>query len=238
MNDNPNANAAPDLKPYMTKVGGKDYLLVQGRVVWLEQTVERYSIQTEVVELTAQRCVCKVDVMLYGDDEHTFVRQASAIGSETPQDFTDYIEKAGTKALGRALALLGFGTQFAHLEFGNEAEAGRIVDAPVGGGMIERAAHALAQRQATNHAPAQPSNGNGQRPIAPGPRVPGGASEKQVWLITKLAKEKGLDEVMFHAKLADWAQVGSLDDLSSGKASAVIDRLQNYKPESIDDLPF
>jgi len=37
---------------------------------------------------------------------------ASGWGSETADDFGDYIEKAETKALGRALAALGYGTQF------------------------------------------------------------------------------------------------------------------------------
>ena len=35
------------------------------------------------------------------------------VGSETAADFHDYIEKAYTKAYGRALAALGYGTQFA-----------------------------------------------------------------------------------------------------------------------------
>src|SRR5699024_8725123 len=34
------------------------------------------------------------------------------VGSETGSDFKDYIEKAYTKAYGRALAALGYGTQF------------------------------------------------------------------------------------------------------------------------------
>src|SRR3546814_7260726 len=38
--------------------------------------------------------------------------RATGYGSETPKDFGDYIEKAETKAIGRALGALGFGTQF------------------------------------------------------------------------------------------------------------------------------
>jgi hypothetical protein len=49
------------------------------------------------------------------------------VGSETGEDFHDYIEKAYTKAYGRALAALGYGTQFApDLEEGD-----RIADSPV-----------------------------------------------------------------------------------------------------------
>ncbi len=39
--------------------------------------------------------------------------RATGYGSEAQADFADYIEKAETKAIGRALAALGYGTQFA-----------------------------------------------------------------------------------------------------------------------------
>ena len=56
---------------------------------------------------------------------------ATGWGSEEQSDFGDFLEKAETKALGRALAALGFGTQFTDdFEFG--AEDGKVVDAPVG----------------------------------------------------------------------------------------------------------
>ena len=55
---------------------------------------------------------------------------ATGWGSESSGDFRDYLEKAETKAIGRALAALGFGTQFCpDFEFG--AAAGRVVDSPV-----------------------------------------------------------------------------------------------------------
>jgi hypothetical protein len=44
-------------------------------------------------------------------------------------DFSDYVEKAETKSIGRALAALGFGTQFTDEEF-YEGES-RVVDSPV-----------------------------------------------------------------------------------------------------------
>lgn len=55
------------------------------------------------------------------------IKRASATKSERAVDFPDFIEKANTGAVGRALAMIGFGTQFApDLDEGN-----RIVDAPV-----------------------------------------------------------------------------------------------------------
>ncbi len=53
--------------------------------------------------------------------------RATGYGSEAQGDFADYIEKAETKAIGRALAALGYGTQFA-LDFdlgGEQVDAGR-----------------------------------------------------------------------------------------------------------------
>lgn len=51
---------------------------------------------------------------------------STGYGSETLSDFRDYFEKAETKAIGRALAALGYGTLFA-LEL-DEGEA--IADTP------------------------------------------------------------------------------------------------------------
>jgi hypothetical protein len=53
--------------------------------------------------------------------------RATATGSECAADFPDFIEKAETKAVGRALAMLGYGSQFAP----DFDEAHRIVDAPI-----------------------------------------------------------------------------------------------------------
>ncbi len=53
--------------------------------------------------------------------------RATGTKSENAANFPDYIEKAETGAIGRALAALGYGTQFAP-EFNEEH---RIVDSPV-----------------------------------------------------------------------------------------------------------
>ena len=53
--------------------------------------------------------------------------EATGWGSETVSDFGEYIEKAETKALGRACAALGYGTQFcSDFDFHDKP-----VDAPV-----------------------------------------------------------------------------------------------------------
>ena len=118
--------AAPafDSSKYLTKVNGSDYLEVKWRLVWLRETHPDAQIETEMVQLDRNFAVFRAKVSLPGGGS------ATGWGSEGLDDFRDYIEKAETKALGRALAALGFGTQFCpDFDFG--ANAGRVVDAPI-----------------------------------------------------------------------------------------------------------
>lgn len=115
-----------DPNQHITKLKGKDYLEVKYRLVWFREEWPAGTIDTAIVELTDQRCVVRAEVRKM-DDGGEVRGSASGIGSETPRDFGDYIEKAETKAIGRALAALGYGTQFApELD-----EGARIVDSPV-----------------------------------------------------------------------------------------------------------
>lgn len=109
---------------YLTKLQGKDYLEVKWRLVWLRERHPDADITTDCTHLSDQKAVFKAHISIPGGGS------ATGWGSETPGDFRDYLEKAETKALGRALGALGFGTQFADdHEFG--ADQGRVVDAPV-----------------------------------------------------------------------------------------------------------
>jgi hypothetical protein len=54
--------------------------------------------------------------------------KATGTGTETKAGFADYVERAETRALGRALAALGIGTQFVAADL---TESEHIVDAPV-----------------------------------------------------------------------------------------------------------
>jgi hypothetical protein len=71
-------------------------------------------------------CTCEARVALRIGN---ITKRARMQKTERGVDFPDYVEKAGTGAVGRALAAIGYGTQFApELD-----EQHRIVDAPVGG---------------------------------------------------------------------------------------------------------
>jgi hypothetical protein len=56
---------------------------------------------------------------------------ATGTGTETRKRFEDFVEKAETRAIGRALAALGIGTQFVGEEL---SEGDHIADAPVAQG--------------------------------------------------------------------------------------------------------
>lgn len=102
---------------------GKDYLQVAHRLVWMREEHPDWSIETEFLVINEKEAVAKATVR----NESGRVL-ATSHKSETMKDFpAGHGEKAETGAIGRALALCGYGTQFAP-EF-DEAE--RVVDSPV-----------------------------------------------------------------------------------------------------------
>lgn len=112
-----------DPNSHLITLKGKSYLPVQWRLVWLREQFPHGTISTEIVHLDLEKglAVFKAHV------EDGIGGIGEGHGSESRADFGDFLEKAETKALGRALAALGFGTQFA-----SELEEGeRIVDSPV-----------------------------------------------------------------------------------------------------------
>ena len=95
-----------DASKYLTNLRGKEYLEVKWRLLWLRTQHPDATIETEMVEHDAGLALFRARVSVPGGGS------ATGWGSETVDDFGDFIEKAETKALGRALAALGFGTQF------------------------------------------------------------------------------------------------------------------------------
>jgi len=110
------------LRELRGKGGTAAYLDVKWRLVWLRTEYPHATTLVDHVEISPDIAIFKATVSI--PDRGS----ATDYGSETPRDFGDYIEKAATKALGRALAQLGFGTQFVGFELDENT---RIVDSPV-----------------------------------------------------------------------------------------------------------
>ena len=108
---------------HMMKLKGKDYLQVAWRLVWFREDHPDWGINAECIEQDQEHAIFKAIIC---DDSG--VQKSSGHGSESKKDFADFLEKAETKAIGRALAMLGYGTQFVADEL-DEGE--RIVDSPV-----------------------------------------------------------------------------------------------------------
>ena len=101
---------------------GKPYLQVAHRLVWFREEHPKWLIQTEFVRMDEATTICKA---LIFDDENKL--RAMAHKREDKQHFADHLEKSESSAIGRALAMIGFGTQFApELD-----EEDRIVDTPI-----------------------------------------------------------------------------------------------------------
>ena len=108
---------------HMMKLKGKDYLQVAWRLVWFREDHPDFGINAEALALTDDHAIFKATIT-----DANGIQVSSGHGSESKKDFGDFIEKAETKAIGRALAMLGYGTQFAADELD---EGDRIVDSPI-----------------------------------------------------------------------------------------------------------
>ncbi|HTD20707.1 MAG TPA: hypothetical protein VK667_14375 [Ktedonobacteraceae bacterium] len=125
------------------------YLENKWRLVWLREQEPDAQITTEMLFLDLDKEVSaevsewdenlrkSVKVIKHAKGlvifKATVTLPSGAIGTGTKMEnaaaFSDFLEKAETGSISRALAGLGFGTQFTEDE--GEVESGRLADAPV-----------------------------------------------------------------------------------------------------------
>ncbi|MCO5216214.1 MAG: hypothetical protein M9950_08685 [Thermomicrobiales bacterium] len=98
------AQQAFDPSVYLSKVKGQDYLEVKWRIAWMRHEHPDARLDTELISHDHGRAIMRARVEIPGGGI------ASGWGSETETNFENYIEKAETKAIGRALTALGYGT--------------------------------------------------------------------------------------------------------------------------------
>ena len=115
-----------DPKRHLMKVQGRAYLPVSARLVWFRSEHPDWGIVTAPVEINMEKQYAIFSASIFSAEGKLM---ATATKMENVKGFPDYLEKAETGAVGRALAYCGYGTQFApELE-----EGGRFADAPQGG---------------------------------------------------------------------------------------------------------
>ena len=131
VNAKPRRTTMPfDPRAHLIQLKGRDYLPVAARLLWLNEETDRYKIETDILRLEDNFAVVRATVSVL-DENGTPSRSATAIKREDKTHFPDFLEKAETGSVGRALGMLGYGTQFAP-EF-DEIEAkleARVVDSP------------------------------------------------------------------------------------------------------------
>ena len=111
---------------HLTNIKGKEYLEVKWRLVWFRQDRpldSGWGIRTIPEIATEERAVYRAQIV---SPEGVVIAEGTK--SETQDGFPDFVEKAETGAIGRALAICGYGTQFCG---GELDERERIVDSPV-----------------------------------------------------------------------------------------------------------
>lgn len=204
-----------DPSRYLTKVGSSDYLEVKFRLLWLRELHPDAEIVTNLRSDEGDRAIFSAHVTIPGGGS------ATGWGSETYNDFRDYLEKAETKAIGRALAALGFGTQFCFdHDYGQAPEHNpnrTVVDSPVD---TSRMQHASTRGNNVGQ-----SNGNGNNAQAGQPVTP-----RQLKFIQAIAREKGMSDDELNAEIEKAYGKATVAELDRRDASAFIDRLQSRRP--------
>jgi hypothetical protein len=109
---------------------GKPYLQVAHRLVWFREEHPMGRIVTSIVQLADKHAIAKAEIYVVGQrpgGDPFEVLMSTAHKKEEASHFPDFIEKAETGAIGRALAMAGYGTQF-----DPELDEGvRLADAPI-----------------------------------------------------------------------------------------------------------
>lgn len=213
-----------DPRPRMTKIKGQWYLEVRHRVAWFRSEYPAGKIETTIHYVSGTNAVVAATVTAL-DANGNHHGTGSGIGSCSKDEFDAYIEKAETKAIGRALASLGYGTQFS-LEYDDATTSGgsmgALADTPVSGPAPQQAAP-------RNNAPVPFPNRQGSQQATNQPQVGGlrfgqGVTEPQMRAITKLAGELGLDAAALNALALEAARY-PLEQLNKTGASRLMDAL-------------
>ncbi len=100
-----------DVSKYVIRLKGDvKYLPVAGRLVWFREEHPTWRIETEAITLDLDKGVAVFKALIYDEQERVI---STGTKMELRANFVDFVEKAETGAIGRALLVAGYGTQFA-----------------------------------------------------------------------------------------------------------------------------
>ena len=227
-------NPSDHLMKIKSRQGLSDYLPVQWRLVWFRQECPHGTIETEELEYDTEK-ECSLEAFVWNSEKRRSEKvvktakgyaryravvtdgnggRATGTKAECRANFEDYGEKAETGAIGRALAGLGFGTQFApELD-----EEHRIVDSPVerGTSPVEgsdtgngRKMLATVRPAATKSSSVSHDSGQSAATTAAEAAKDAGATEQQLSSIRKLCEHLGKPEPE-HAESMSFASAKEL----------------------------
>jgi hypothetical protein len=100
-----------DIKKHLIKVqGGRQYLPVAARLIWFRTEHPDWGIETKAIAVDVEKQYAIFESTVYNAEGKLM---AKGTKMENVRGFGDWLEKAETGAIGRALAVCGYGTQFA-----------------------------------------------------------------------------------------------------------------------------
>ena len=210
-----------------TNIKGKDYIDVAQRIRAFRMVFPHGTIRTEIVSLDDNSCVFRAEC--YDGETLLATGTAREDRNATPINRTSYVEVCESSACGRALGMLGIGSDTSIASYEEVANA-----------ILAQGVQPVTEEQPKQSAPKQSAPKAASAPAQTAPAEDKSkASEKQIEMLRKFYTGDNLN------KLLAANNITRLEDISRAKASELIGKLTAKKPEAPkmeevnpDELPF
>lgn len=188
------------------------YLDVKYRLLWFRQIYPEGYIETHEIQVTDK--YARIEAVVYDKDP---AAGGKKLGKGRRQvfasDFRDYLEKAETQAIGRALAVCGFGTQFCD----DLDEEDTVADSP-----INAASSAKQQSLSASPSSGQPS--------------PGSTKNNDFSRLYRIASRKGLNRDDTNLIIKIKFEKDDASQLTDTEAAEIIKGIQETPKERLKEF--